>query len=99
MDERQHIGENRDFEEATWVNDAACASHPTEVFFVDVGKSANIPIAKAICRDCPVTWDCLEYALRQNEAFGIWGGTTPSERNNIVRLRAMGMKHEADLAT
>jgi len=98
MEPRQrHIGEERDFEETEWTEEAACAGHPTEVFFVDVGKSSNIPIAKAICRSCPVQKECLDYALRQKEEFGVWGGATPAERNNILRLRAIGLSHVADL--
>ena len=45
---QKHFGESREFEETTWAEEAACAGHPTEVFFVDVGQSSNIPIAKAI---------------------------------------------------
>jgi len=95
--ERTHIGESREFEETEWTEEAACAGHPTNVFFVDVGQSSNIPTAKAICRSCPVQKPCLDYALRQKEEFGIWGGATPAERENILRLRALGMRHVTDL--
>mgnify|MGYP003340166877 CR=1 FL=1 len=38
---------------------------------------------------CPVRHDCLEYALRfdSDEDYGIFGGTTPSERRLIRRER------------
>jgi WhiB family redox-sensing transcriptional regulator len=39
--------------------------------------------AKRICADCPVRRECLEYALRVREPFGIWGGLNESERRAI----------------
>jgi WhiB family redox-sensing transcriptional regulator len=39
--------------------------------------------AKSVCRRCPVQHDCLDYAITENEQFGIWGGLNPSERDRI----------------
>jgi len=39
--------------------------------------------AKAECRRCPVAAECLNYALRNGEKEGIWGGLTPEERENL----------------
>lgn len=42
--------------------------------------------SKAIClgtydgKPCPLLEQCREFALVNNERFGIWGGTTPEER-------------------
>jgi WhiB family redox-sensing transcriptional regulator len=36
--------------------------------------------AKAICAECAVRTECLEFALRVREPHGIWGGLTESER-------------------
>lgn len=52
--------------------------------------------AKAVClglwdgRPCPLLKDCLEFAIINNERFGVWGGTTPDERRNIRKLRREG---------
>lgn len=54
-----------------------------EVFFDDYQRETA---AKAICHRCPVKSLCLEYALENDEVFGIWGGTTPSERRQIKGL-------------
>ena len=43
--------------------------------------------AKAICRTCPVELDCLDYVLQtvttSSVDHGIWGGTTPTQRQHI----------------
>lgn len=43
--------------------------------------------AIAICDRCPVRVPCLEYALSIHEEEGIWGGTTPTDRRLMVRVR------------
>lgn len=50
--------------------------------------------AKAICtglydgKPCPLLSACLDFALVNNERFGIWGGTTPEERIAIRKDRS-----------
>lgn len=39
--------------------------------------------AKALCGQCPVRDECLDFALSANEAFGIWGGLTEVERRQL----------------
>ena len=46
-------------------------------------KQSNEAIA--ICNECPVKIDCLEYAINTNQDSGIWGGTTEEERKNLRR--------------
>jgi len=36
--------------------------------------------AKAVCADCAVRATCLDWALANHEAFGIWGGLNEAER-------------------
>ena len=59
------------------------------------GDRAGAERAKAICERCPARRDCLEWALKANEKFGVWGGTTPLERRQLRRDRAHGPKGEA----
>jgi WhiB family redox-sensing transcriptional regulator len=40
--------------------------------------------AKQLCKECPVIDECLMYALKSNEPYGIWGGWTPDERRKFL---------------
>lgn len=71
-----------------WMADALCAQTDPELFFPDKGGSSTA--AKAICARCPVAAECLDYALADDQSsyvspfyFGIWGGTTRTERQAI----------------
>jgi WhiB family transcriptional regulator, redox-sensing transcriptional regulator len=41
--------------------------------------------AKAICARCPVIVACRDYAMRANEAFGVWGGLGEAERRILMQ--------------
>ena len=71
----------------TWRESALCAQTDPEVFFPPVGSSGEM--ARRICRQCPVTAECLEVALSRpaHSDEGIWGGTTPKERRAIRAAR------------
>ena len=69
--------------EGRWRSAAACRSADPEVFFPisNSGKSLEqIAKAKAICAACPVGRECLAFALRTHQVYGIWGGATEEER-------------------
>ncbi|MFB4318175.1 WhiB family transcriptional regulator [Actinomadura sp. 21ATH] len=75
--------------EEHWSDQAICRGADPDLFF-PIGYSAPIlreqeRAAKAICANCPVTADCLSWALRVGEPDGIWGGTTPEERRLLRR--------------
>ena len=36
--------------------------------------------AEVFCSGCPVRQLCLDYAMKNDEQFGVWGGKTPEER-------------------
>ena len=42
-------------------------------------------IAKNFCKQCPVKDLCLEFALINEEEFGIWGGVSVKERQKLRR--------------
>lgn len=67
-----------------WQNQAACAGMNPDLFFPDAG-GAGAKAAKAICHVCPVEAECLQYALDNDERHGIFGGTTPRERQRLRR--------------
>ena len=64
-----------------WVLQALCAQVDNEIFFPDKGGSTLE--GKRICEQCPVAAECLDYALENNERFGIWGGLSERERRKL----------------
>jgi WhiB family transcriptional regulator, redox-sensing transcriptional regulator len=72
-----------------WQHLALCAETDPDAFFPEEGGSHKNP--KKICQQCPVQLDCLEYAIRNNETHGVWGGLSPRERQRI-RSQRLGIK-------
>ena len=66
-----------------WQEQALCAQTDPEAFFPEKGGSTRE--AKRICVGCDVKGECLEYALGQDERFGIWGGLSERERRRLKR--------------
>ena len=67
----------------SWQDQALCAQTDPEAFFPEKGGSTRE--AKRICVGCEVKQECLEYALMQDERFGIWGGLSERERRRLKR--------------
>lgn len=68
--------------------DALCAEVDPEIFFPIKGSAQSQAFkAKSICRKCPIIDKCLSYAVKHTDLEGIWGATTPRERE-IIRSRA-----------
>lgn len=65
-----------------WTERALCAQTDPEAFFPDKGGSTKS--AKAMCHRCLVAAECLDYALTNNERFGIWGGLAERERRDLL---------------
>ncbi|MDO5049516.1 MAG: WhiB family transcriptional regulator [Actinomycetaceae bacterium] len=66
-----------------WQEHALCAQTDPEAFFPEKGGSTRE--AKAVCASCEVRAECLEYALENDERFGIWGGMSERERRRFKR--------------
>lgn len=69
--------------EDQWQERALCAQTDPEAFFPEKGGSTRE--AKRICLGCEVKDECLEYALANDERFGIWGGLSERERRRLKR--------------
>lgn len=76
-------GVRNEDEEISWQADALCAQTDPEAFFPEKGGSTRE--AKRICEQCEVRAQCLEYALENDERFGIWGGLSERERRKLRR--------------
>lgn len=52
-----------------------------EVFFPHENGSAAA--AKAICASCAVQGECLDYAMKTEARWGVWGGKSAEDRGHI----------------
>jgi WhiB family transcriptional regulator, redox-sensing transcriptional regulator len=69
-----------------WRRRAACREEDPELFYPSgtTGSAlARLAKAKAICARCPVTAQCLAWALNTGEQFGVWGGKSEDERKKM----------------
>src|ERR671934_248613 len=74
-----------------WRHTAVCRDEDPELFF-PVGNSgpalAQIADAKLVCNRCPVTTECLTWALDSGQDAGVWGGMSEDERRALKRRNA-----------
>ena len=74
---------NFDLEQELWMQEGACVFADPDLFF-PVGSSMKAlkqaAEAKAICNECDVKIDCLEYAIRTNQDSCLLY-TSPSPRD------------------
>lgn len=76
-----------------WMRNGACVGKPTELFFTINDAGRPLREAQEACGGCAVKVECLAYALSGDAAatgnprdtFGVWGGTTPTEREKLLR--------------
>ncbi len=71
-----------------WLDQAACFGQDTEIFYADTVFTSEtkkiIAKAKVFCKSCPVVADCLQYAINNEEKFGVWGSFSAKERSTIL---------------
>jgi WhiB family redox-sensing transcriptional regulator len=69
-----------------WRDHAACRDEDPELFF-PIGNTGpallQIEEAKAVCRVCPVSAACLEWAIESGQDAGVWGGLAEEERRAL----------------
>ena len=74
-----------------WIDAARCGEIDPDLHHPGVGRGDLVVKARAICRSCEVRESCLEFALdfesRSYGSYGIFGGLTPEERDEIRRQR------------
>jgi WhiB family redox-sensing transcriptional regulator len=81
-----------DLEMWAWQVDALCRGLPSDVFYSPdnergASKRRREDHAKKICRACPVLEFCRRHAIELGEPYGVWGATTPLERQVLRRHR------------
>lgn len=73
-----------------WRWAGACLRADPELFFPvsETGPGHHQAArAKAVCKSCGVRQECLDYALRTRQMYGIWGGMVPDQRRRELRRR------------
>lgn len=67
----------------TWRDDARCDDEHIDpnIFFEEVGSI--IKLAKMVCEECIVRYECLDDALDSGDEYGVRGGLTASERRKL----------------
>ena len=76
-----------------WMARARCRGVDTELFF----DEAMIKSRKFLvfCRACPVRKECGDYAAKNKETYGVWGGMTPMERINLhLKAQKISQSHD-----
>ena len=72
-------------DEYAWMFHARCRGISPAEFFPSDGT--GVETAQRVCAACPVTSECLEYALLNRIEHGVWGGASERERRRILRRR------------
>jgi WhiB family redox-sensing transcriptional regulator len=77
-------------EQWDWQLSAACRGLASAAFFHPDGERGASRMrreraAKKICASCPVIQDCLDWALKVPEPYGVWGGRSADERALLIR--------------
>lgn len=73
-----------------WQTHGLCRVMDAAVFFPPAHfehkpeREAREQRAKAICNECPVRAECLDWALTTKEPHGVWGGFSESERKAVL---------------
>ena len=66
-----------------WMDEAACYNEDNDLFFPPDGDYSDVEKARAICKTCPVWKECLGYAVRTKQPYGVWAGSTPYQRRSL----------------
>ncbi|WP_432547710.1 WhiB family transcriptional regulator [Kineococcus sp. SYSU DK004] len=75
-----------------WQLRGSCREADPELFFHPelergAARQHRDAAALAICAECPVLRRCREHVLRHREAYGVWGGLTEDQREEMWSRR------------
>lgn len=86
-----------------WQLHGACRGMDSAFFFHPEGerglaRARREARAKVVCLGCPVLEQCRRHALSVQEPYGVWGGLSESERDELIRGRDRTLKMSSGLA-
>ncbi len=72
-----------------WQLQGACRQADPDLFFHPEGergprKDGRERAAKAVCSSCPVLRQCRAHSLSVREPYGVWGGLSEDEREQLL---------------
>ncbi|SDI97962.1 WhiB family transcriptional regulator, redox-sensing transcriptional regulator [Frankineae bacterium MT45] len=75
-----------------WQTNAACRGTDTSTFYHPENERGPSRVrreqaAKRVCSGCPVVANCLRWALETREPYGVWGGLSVDEREQMLASR------------
>lgn len=79
----------------TYPTDAACADSAIDFYPSEApGRGDPWAAPRAICGGCEVAAACLAGAMTRREAWGMWGGMTPAERDALINEQERAARRE-----
>ena len=75
--------------------DGLCKNYDSEWWFPEQERinsrkrTKEEMLARTICTECPVRDECLDYSLKYEGIYGIWGGLNEHERIKVRKERGI----------
>lgn len=69
-----------------------CTNFPDLFFPTTEDGSVLLGQARNLCSTCPIVAQCAEYGIKNEPDFGVWGGLTVKERDEIRAFRNRKLK-------
>lgn len=86
-----------------WQLSGACRGHDVDLFFHPYGerepsRTRRERAALAVCASCPVMAVCRQYSLEAREPYGVWGGLTEADREQLLSSQGAAAALSAEVA-
>lgn len=80
----EHFYRSLQMSKKSWTPISSCWNSPIGTMFPK-SNVQEIGIASTVCTTCPTIKNCLYLALIKQEEYGVWGGHTSKELQQIVK--------------
>lgn len=88
-------------DDGVWRDSASCRTMGNADFFASLHNRSREALdrlarVREICGQCKVRTECLDFAVRNEIAYGVWGGLTSTERKQMfARVSVTGQRRSA----